>query len=179
MDRRPYVDKSTWYCVHTHPRKEQLAEQCLLAQGYEVFAPVIEVKKPRRALAIRPLFPRYLFVNVDQNQLWSPIQNTRGVSYILSWHVVENEDTEDEVEYNAPAPIPAKIIEKLRRTIWQDVKETFARIHEQTRVKVVAGAWWGHQALCTWTDGERAKLLMSLFGRQFEIEFSVDHLEIV
>jgi transcriptional antiterminator RfaH len=177
MVRRPFIDHSTWFCVHTHPGREQFAADHLQAQGYEVFYPVVEIKRHRHSLAIRPLFPRYLFVNVNQFQPWSPIQSTPGVSYILSWHVVENEGTENEVEYNSPASIAASIVNKLRQTVWQEAKGTFARIHEQTRVKVVAGAWWGHQALCTWTNGERARLLFELFGRAVELEFSVDHLE--
>ena len=73
-----------WYVVQTKPRKEQEAEENLRRQGFETYLPWMQRVRHRRnrwTKVIEPLFPRYLFVYMDMQQVSvAPIRSTRGVS---------------------------------------------------------------------------------------------------
>jgi Transcription termination factor nusG len=71
----PYMLR--WYAVHTKPLREIDAQLNLEHQGYEVYCPrtLHPVRRRHRAYeGVGPLFPRYLFVCVDEG-----IQSLRPV----------------------------------------------------------------------------------------------------
>ena len=76
-----------WFAVHTKPSRETLAEENLKRQGYEVYYPRIKQECRRRSRwtsIIGPLFPRYLFVNLEQGRdNFVPIRSTYGVSDLV------------------------------------------------------------------------------------------------
>jgi len=76
-----------WFAVHTKPLQEALAEENLKRQGYEVYYPRIKQDVRRRGRwmsIIGPLFPRYLFVNLEQGRdNFVPIRSTFGVSDLV------------------------------------------------------------------------------------------------
>ena len=78
-----------WYVVQTHPNKENLALFHLNRQGFQVWLPRVErvVKHARQVKRVhRPLFPGYLFVNLDpENAAWRVINGTIGVLQIISF----------------------------------------------------------------------------------------------
>ena len=78
---------SPWYAVFCRPRREALAEENLLRQGYRVFLPRLATKarrKGRWADVSEPLFPRYLFVAAaDARQSLAPVRSTFGVSHLV------------------------------------------------------------------------------------------------
>lgn len=82
MLNNEYLPKQ-WFVVHTKPLQETLAEENLRRQGYEVYYPRIKEECRRRGRwtsIIGPLFPRYLFVNLEQGQdNFAPIRSTFGV----------------------------------------------------------------------------------------------------
>ena len=77
-----------WYVVQTRPRQERRAEVNLARQGYRAWLPVME-RSRRRAKRIEtghaPLFPQYLFVELDIGcEPWRAINGTFGVKRILA-----------------------------------------------------------------------------------------------
>jgi transcriptional antiterminator RfaH len=72
-----------WYVVQTKPRDEQRAEVELANQGFTVYLPkiIVEKKKSNKIQKVlEPLFPRYLFVQLDYTHDDSyTIRSTRGV----------------------------------------------------------------------------------------------------
>jgi transcriptional antiterminator RfaH len=76
-----------WYVVHTRTGMERLAEGNLSQQGFRAYLPVREKKRrhARRVDIIKaPLFPRYLFVELDLDvDPWRSINGTFGVSYMV------------------------------------------------------------------------------------------------
>ena len=78
-----------WYAVQTQPNRENLAVAHLERQGFNVWLPRIEriIKHARQAKSVRrPLFPGYLFVNLDlETARWRAINGTVGVSRIVSF----------------------------------------------------------------------------------------------
>src|SRR5262249_51226168 len=80
-------DTSHWYAIHTHPRQEDRADMNLRAWGITTFSPKIrELEyKPysnKATYVIKPLFPRYIFAQVEIPQL-SQVQFTRGVYRVV------------------------------------------------------------------------------------------------
>ena len=76
-----------WYTVHTKPRQETVAEENLQRQGFPVYLPRIQAarrKKDRWQDVIEPLFPRYLFMQVDAETVsLAPVRSTRGVNNLV------------------------------------------------------------------------------------------------
>jgi transcriptional antiterminator RfaH len=72
-----------WYAVQCRSREDARAETQLLNQLFHVFRPLARVRKRRRgraATVIESLFPRYLFIELDNiEDNWAPIRSTRGV----------------------------------------------------------------------------------------------------
>ncbi len=72
-----------WYVVQTKPRQELVAIENLERQGYLSYCPKIKLAKRRRQRwqqVVEPLFPRYLFVQLDIGEDdFAPIRSTVGV----------------------------------------------------------------------------------------------------
>ena len=77
-----------WYVVHTHPQAEARALWHLRNQGFHCFLPQLStLRRHARKIepATTPLFPRYLFVAFDADEVrWRVINGTRGVVGLLS-----------------------------------------------------------------------------------------------
>ena len=78
-----------WYAVQTQPNRENLAVSNLERQGFDVWLPRIEriIRHARQIRRVkRPLFPGYLFINLDlETARWRAINGTVGVSHIVSF----------------------------------------------------------------------------------------------
>ncbi|KGE02827.1 transcription termination/antitermination protein NusG [Pseudohaliea rubra] len=96
----------TWLVVHCKARSEDLAQENLRRQGYEVFLPQLRQRKRRQnrwQWVTGPLFPRYLFVNVALGeQDTATIRSTVGVVTLVRFG-------------QALVPMPDAVIDYLRR----------------------------------------------------------------
>ncbi|MCC6067926.1 transcription/translation regulatory transformer protein RfaH [Ferrovum sp. PN-J185] len=95
-----------WYVVQAKPRDEERAELELANQGFTIYLPkiVVEKKKSNKIQKVQePLFPRYLFIQLDYTHDDSyTIRSTRGVgSGLLLFG-------------GTPAIVPDVIIEDIR-----------------------------------------------------------------
>lgn len=76
-----------WYAVHCKPKQDERAEEQLTIQAFEVFRPRIRCRRragARHRVVIESMFPRYLFVHLDDDgEDWSPIRSTRGVTGLV------------------------------------------------------------------------------------------------
>ncbi len=97
-----------WYLVQCKPNAAQIAVRNLENQSFGTFLPLQEITKRRGKIfqrQIRPLFPGYLFVQIDPDQgLWRQVNSTRGVSRLARLGA-------------EPSVMPNEIIEAL----WRDV----------------------------------------------------------
>ena len=78
-------ENRSWYVVHSKLRKEYAVYEQLCAKSIEAYYPTLRVKpvNPRSA-KIRPIFPRYLFVNTNLGEIGvEAIQWIPGVKYLM------------------------------------------------------------------------------------------------
>jgi transcriptional antiterminator RfaH len=161
-----------WYAVYTQPNAETKAAEHLAAQGYSAYLPRYRryVRHARtRALVLRPLFPRYLFVGLDRlAQRWRPIRSTAGVVGLVSGA-------------DQPVPVAAEIVDALRR---QESAGAFDLVSPATRlragesVRVTQGPFADLVGrLLGVADHERVFILIDLLGRGVRAEVPVLAIE--
>lgn len=147
-----------WYVIYTQPRKESVAAQNLINQGFNVYLPCYR-KRCSHARRIytsnTPLFPGYLFIRMDPaTQRWRSINGTIGVCYLLT----EGPD---------PIALPDGVVEMIRAQ------------EEDGFVKIAAPSFEKGQRICVTEgpladlegvfdcvdDNQRVVLLLNLMGR--------------
>jgi transcriptional antiterminator RfaH len=142
-----------WYLVHTKPRQEKCAWQNLEQQGYQCYLPTIPSEKLLQGLlrvADEPLFPRYLFIRLGQDdsaKSWTPIRSTKGVSRLVSFGA-------------EPARVDDGLIELLRaqEAIVQNEPERLFKPGD--RVRLNEGAFTGIEGIYQMADGERRVMVL-------------------
>lgn len=85
---QPPAQLGKWGVIHTHPHKEALAVENLQRQNFVIYCPLVQkrIKHARREQTVlRPLFPTYLFVQIDATaHRWRAISSTFGVKALVS-----------------------------------------------------------------------------------------------
>lgn len=157
----------SWYAVYTQPNSEEKAVEHLRRQDYNTYLPryrrAIRHAR-RRALVLRPLFPRYLFVGLDRlTQRWRPIRSTCGVVGLVA--------SGDE-----PVPVSVEIVDSLRRQESNgafDLLSPVQRLREGDSVRVTEGPFADLVGrLLGMADHERVYILLELLGRTVRAEVS-------
>ena len=78
-----------WSVINTHPHKEAVAIENLQRQNFRTYCPLVRkrIKHARREQdVLRPLFPTYVFVQIDVNaHRWRAISSTFGVRTLVSF----------------------------------------------------------------------------------------------
>ena len=156
----------SWYVIHTKPRQEQRALTNLLQQGYQCYLPMITLEKLSRGrlnLVQEPLFPRYLFICLDNSrhgQNWAPIRSTIGVSGLVTFG-------------STPAKIDAGLIELLynQQAVLTAAPERL--FHEGELLLVADGPFAGLEAIYQMQSGDnRAMVLIELMGKSAQMQIA-------
>jgi transcriptional antiterminator RfaH len=83
------VQPGKWVVVNTHPHKELLAIDNLQRQNFRAYCPMARkrIRHARREQdVLRPLFPGYIFTQVDTaSHRWRSIASTFGVRSLVSF----------------------------------------------------------------------------------------------
>jgi transcriptional antiterminator RfaH len=143
-----------WAVVVTKPNHEAIAASNLQRQGFSFYYPRFKSQKPGKPAVIRPLFPRYIFVMVEQ--LWRSLNGTRGVSYVLMGE-------------GGPQIIPDRIIDTIKAR--EDEKGLFQLVAPPkfvtgAKVKASEGPLEGLELIYEGMVSEdRVKVLANLLGR--------------
>ncbi|MBI1423187.1 MAG: hypothetical protein GC149_06960 [Gammaproteobacteria bacterium] len=98
------LNDKNWFVVYTKPRKEFIAVENLVRQGFTAYCPqTIQPKRRRKRWqnVSEPLFPRYLFVRMGMNNL-ALIRSTLGLVGLVRFG-------------NEPAVVPQMVIEAIQR----------------------------------------------------------------
>lgn len=159
-----------WYLIHTKPKQEHCALRNLEQQGYECYLPVLPTEKRLRGVltvAAEPLFPRYLFIQLDKGDSakgWGPIRSTRGVSSLVSFG-------------GDWAKVDDRLIALLKS------RSEAEKIHPRTlfssgeRVKLAGGSFAGIEGIYQMANGEsRAIVLIELMSKSVPLSVSPANL---
>ena len=149
-----------WYLVHAKPGQENTAERHLRRQGYEVYLPLVSqpIRRGNRwQNRIGPLFPRYLFIALDEEQSLAPVRSTIGVSCVVR-------------QGGQYTVVPERVVRDLRSL--EDQVTGLHRIQEipglipGATVKVAAGPFNGLEGVFQRrAGGERVIVLLNILGR--------------
>ena len=159
-----------WYLVYTKPRQERIAQEHLMRQHYHTYLPHIQVHRRRQQayqLLIEPMFPRYLFIHLDeQNDNWGPIRSTRGVVTLVRFGGVA-------------AKIPTDLIQILqqRENELNTVKKNKAIFQIGDEVCILDGVMAGYKGIFAAKSGaKRVTILLDIVGKAMRVEMPIDSI---
>lgn len=149
----------SWFVAMTKPNHEGIAAANLQRQGFVWYYPRYLHKRPGSEPLIRPLFPRYIFIKLEQ--VWHSLHGTRGISYLL-------------MAGNGPQLLPDAVIGAIRQRedktgLYQLVAPP--RFHKGQKVKTQEGPLAGLSLLYEGMAAhDRVKVLADLLGRLCVVE---------
>lgn len=153
-----------WYLVHTKPKQEKCALENLERQGYQCYLPTLPSEKICRgalALGEEPLFPRYLFIRLGQDdsaKSWGPIRSTKGVSRLVSFGT-------------SPAKVHDTLIDQLKAHEAQMNTSPVRIFSPGERVRLTEAPFAGIEGIYQMADGERrVMVLIELMSRPVTVK---------
>lgn len=164
---------SNWYVIHTHAHSEEKALKNLINQNFNVYLPK-QLKRRRHARKTEtikaPLFPRYMFVELDiNNDCWHFIKSTIGVSKLLC-------------SGNTPVKVPNEIINEIRNhenEMGLVVIDPKSRFCTGDKVRLLDGPFTDVLGLFhSTTDDNRIMILLDILGRNVRVKIDPEFVEI-
>jgi transcriptional antiterminator RfaH len=156
---------SQWYVLTSKLREEQRAYDNLISQGYDIFLPKIAKvlkKKGVKTVALQPLFPSYLFIQLDEQVAnFNAIRSTRGVGSFVRFGLNH-------------AVIGNGVIEDIKKSIagekqGKNLVELLACCQGDT-VEFTQGSLKGLEAIYQAKDGlERSVLMVKMLGQESQV----------
>jgi transcriptional antiterminator RfaH len=164
-----------WYLVQFKPNAAQIAVRNLENQGFSTFLPLQEMTKRKGKIfqrKIRPLFPGYLFVQIDPDLgPWRQVNSTRGVARLIRLGA-------------EPSVVPNEIVEALmarcdKQSILRQTSETQSRqLLVGNQAQVIHGPFSGF--IATINDVEpnnRINILIEIMGQTTKIAINAGALQ--
>ena len=154
-----------WFVLNTKPREEQRAYDNLTAQGYEVFYPKVAraiKKKGVKTLALQPLFPNYLFIQLDKQVAnFNAIRSTRGAGSFVRFGLNQ-------------ATIGGGIIDDIKQSIATEKQgKTLGDLLDYCQgdsVELTEGSFKGLKAIYQAKDGlDRSILMVKMLGQESQV----------
>ena len=149
-----------WYALHSHPNKEELLWQQLMAREVEVFYPRIPANPVNpRARKIKPYFPGYLFINADLEQ--AGISTFQWMPYATGLVMFGGE----------PAGVPEALIYTVRQRVDEITRaggEVLDEVKPGERVVIQDGPFAGYEAIfdVRLPGKERVRVLLQMLTRR-------------
>jgi transcriptional antiterminator RfaH len=160
--------RSQWYVAQTQPNAEKKAITHLDRQGFITYLPryLKRRRHARRAEIVpAPLFPRYLFVEIDTAvQRWRSIYSTLGVSRLVG-------------HGDVPTPVSDHVVSTLKS---REDAEGFIKLDDRPtlrmgdKIQVLDGAFADCLGLYEgMKDCDRVAILLDLLGRKVRVTVDV------
>ena len=162
---------SFWSAAQVYASQEHRAVINLERQGFTSFYPSFLERVPGLALPkIRPLFPGYVFIEMQQGDPWAAINSTYGVIRLLV-----DRGSRSGAD---PQRVPDEFIVSMGRCLRPN-PDGRGMLAEGTRIRVLRGMLEDREAVVKWSRDERLGLLFMLFQRQVEIELFLGDVEVL
>ncbi len=157
-----------WYVAHTHSKSEIKATMNLRRQNLEVYFPQMLYSNKKTKFiknAIKPLFPRYVFVAIDlAKQRWRCINSTYGVKNIVS-------------SGDKPIAVPENIMQELKS---REDADGFinsipkAPFKKGDKVSIIDGPLYGNIGnFDQLSESQRVSVLLELMGRTVSVSLGI------
>ncbi len=157
----------TWYALQHKPAQGDRALSHLQNQDIACFYPKVMVEKikaGKRTKKLEPLFPGYLFVNLEQaDPMWAKLRSTRGVLRIVGFA-------------SKPAAISDDVIKHIKVSLDSVVEQ--GGIKPGQAVQLNQGPFEGINAIFQAYDGDaRAIVLINFMQKQQRVKVPVSALK--
>jgi len=159
VDRHTESPAKAWYLLQCKPRQDGRAQEHLLRQGFECFAPVLAAQticagKLREGQ--QPLFPGYVFIRMGAQDNWLSLRSTRGVNRVVAFS-------------GQPCQVQDAVVDHLRQRC--AVTGPMPALIPGDRVQVSVGGFADMEAIFLSMEGEeRVMLLFNVLNRQQRIQ---------
>ena len=164
-----------WYLAQCKPNAAQIAVRNLENQSFGTFLPLQEITKRKGKIfqrQIRPLFPGYLFVQVDPNRgPWRQVNSTRGVASLVRLGA-------------EPSVVPNEIVDALmarcdKQSILRQTSETqSSELQAGNQAKVTQGPFSGFIATISETEpNNRINILIEIMGQTTKVAINAGALQ--
>lgn len=153
-----------WACVYTYGGAERKAVENLTNQGFEAVCPMLEYTSPKdhKTTLLKPLFNCYVFLSLEEDQRWGPVNSTMGVIRLLT---TKSRDWPDPI----PLWVPPGMVES-----WYDPKVERYVLDAGTRVRVRnrRNPFYDMEGVVReMSSTQRVQVLLSIFNRDTLVEF--------
>lgn len=142
-----------WYAAKTKPGKDSVAIENLERQKFEIYYPQIIIRRGKT----EALFPGYVLIRFElETPIWRTINNTRGISRLLSFS-----------PDGKPTPLPDLEVDALQiREAKGELRITDPdTMHPGDKVRITVGPYTDQIGEVIRTRGERVEFLLQLMGR--------------
>ena len=157
---------AAWYLIQCRAQQEERALQHLQNQRFHCLFPWLNserIRRGKREAQREPLFPGYLFIQLNDNQNWSSIRSTRGVRQLVRFG-------------GQPAQVPQTIIDQLQQhQLAQNVQRPALQAGDILRI--TSGPFAQLQAIFHRFDGnERVIVLLELLQKQHQLKLKLSDI---
>jgi transcriptional antiterminator RfaH len=159
-----------WFLAQCKPNSHHIAQRNLARQGFPVFLPLQESTSRARGRFVtqmQPLFPGYLFVELDTgNGPWRAVNSTLGVTRLVSLG-------------GQPTPVPRELVDEIQQRCGPTGKLLPAQIFEPgDQVILAAGPFAEFAATVEGiAPDRRVWVLLDLMGQQIRVTVPVGQLQ--
>ena len=171
---KPKCDES-WYLAQYKPNAAQIAVRNLENQSFCTFLPLLETTKRKGKIfqrQIRPLFPGYVFVQLNPNQgPWRRVNSTRGIARLVC-------------NGTKPSVVPSSIVTALmtncdkQSVIRQIVGARSSQLQVGGQAQVTRGPLSGFLTTVTKIEpNNRIKILIEIMGHKTEVAVNADAIQ--
>jgi len=159
---------SDWYAAYTYPRHEKKVAQYLEQCGVESFLPLYKEinkwKNGQRMLVEKPLFPSYVFVNVNPNERLRVLQTPSVASLVERAGI--------------PVPLAQSEIDSLRQGVSQLQMEPHPYLKKGDRVRVKSGPFADREGVLVFQKNSwRVVICLDLLMQAVAVEIELNELE--
>jgi transcriptional antiterminator RfaH len=153
-----------WLCVRVGPHKEAFASDQLAHVGVEVYYPKYQrwIKHARqRKLVLRPLFPNYIFIHIDDDSR-GLVMRTPGVQSLVGG-------------VQSPSHVPEELIALMKArenaSGIVDIDREMLRLGD--KIVIHEGPFAGFDAVfLEYDDKKRVNLLIEFLGKQHRVKLA-------
>jgi transcriptional antiterminator RfaH len=157
-----------WYAVRSKPRREAYAQAELCRRGVKTFLPrILEPGRLRDEPSIGPLFPGYLFAQVDLSTHYNRVIWAPGVRGFVAFG-------------DAPAAVGDDVIEFLQQRCGETgIVRALPAFHDGEIVRVRRGPLCGLVGVVQGAVNgrRRVQVLMELLRRRTQVSVPIELLE--